>query len=138
MIGRSKDAHRLVHVASARQSQTDGRESVTDALVESIMRAFHEEERDITDRKLLRELATTAGMTKDHIEEAFQSEEIGRTVDEEADKYRAMIEGAGVPTYFINGGQRIDGSQDPADWFELFVKVKEGEEAPVYQGTSCS
>lgn len=138
MIGRSRDAHRLVHVASAKQIQEDGGESVTDTLVEFIMRAFHEEEKDITDRTLLRELATTAGMTNDQIEEALQSEEVGRMVDEEAEKYRALIQGAGVPTYLINGGQRIDGSQDPADWFELFVKVKEGGETAVSQGTQCS
>lgn len=138
MIGRSRDAHRLLHVAAAKQNQTDSRGGMTDALVESVMKAFHEEEKDITDRILLRELATAAGMTTEDINEAFQSEEVGKTVDEEAEKYRAMIEGAGVPTYFINGGQRVDGSQDPADWFELFVKVKEGGEASANQGTLCS
>lgn len=138
MIGRSRDGHRLVHVAASRtaEGEEEGGE-VVDALVEGIMRAFHEKERDVADRDVLREIAAAAGMKSEDIDEAFASEEVGKIVDAQAEKYRALIDGAGVPTYYING-QRVDGSQDPGDWYELFVKIKEGEDVPVQQGTACS
>lgn len=140
LIGRSRDGHRLLHVAVSaygctRSKRVEG--GVVDALVEGIMKAFHEEERDVADRSVLRDIATAAGMKKENIDEAFASDEIGRIVDEQAEKYRALIDGAGVPTYYING-QRVDGSQDPGDWYELFVKIKEGEDVPSQQGIACS
>lgn len=139
MIGRSRDGHRLVRVAASRTTEGEEEEGgeVVDALVEGIMRAFHEEERDVADRGVLREIATAAGMKSEDIDEAFASEDVGKVVDEQAEKYRALINGAGVPTYYING-QRVDGSQDPGDWYELFVKIKEGEDVVVQQGTACS
>lgn len=114
-----------------------------DALVEGIMRAFHEEERDVADRSVLRDIAYAAGMGEADVDRAFNSDdEVGREVDEQAAANRVMIAGAGVPTYFING-RRVDGSQDPGDWYELFVKIKEGEDATTTaqqdtaKGTTC-
>lgn len=140
LIGRSRDAHRLVHVASSSsvaRSVQEGDSPVADALVEGILRAFHEEERDIADRTVLRDIAAAAGMKSGDIDQAFRSDEVGRVVDEQAERYRDMIKGAGVPTYYING-QRVDGSQDPGDWYELFIKIKEGEDMPSQQGVTCA
>lgn len=147
MIGRTKDAHRLVHLAATKNGRFTGEEKeggekeagVTDQLVEGILAAFHEEERDIADRKVLREIAVAAGMGADEVDEAFSLNEVGEIVDAEAEKYRAMLNGGGVPTYFVGPEQmRIDGSQDPSDWFEMFVNIKEKGNVGSLQGTVCS
>ena len=122
-VGRTADAHRLVRAAPL---------EVADALVEGLLRAFHEEERDIADRTVLREIATAAGMKGEDVERAFGDGDVARAVDEEEGYWRGRVEGKGVPVYLVRSDgeeeeMRVDGSQDPGAWYELFVSIKEGQ-----------
>ena len=120
-IGPTQDAHRLVYVSRRKAGD------VQSALVEGLLAAYHEQERDIAKRDTLREIALEAGMTGDEVDEAFSSEEVARCVDEEQEKYRRVAEGKGVPLYIIQGEHRIDGAQDPSEFFDVFIKVKEAD-----------
>ena len=121
-IGPTQDAHRLAYVSRRKSAE------VQSALVEGLLAAYHEHERDISDRETLRGIALEAGMTGDEVDEAFSSEEVARSVDEEQEKYRQVARGKGVPVYLIQGEQhRIEGAQDPSEFFDIFIKVKEAD-----------
>lgn len=55
-IGSTRDAHRPVHLSQARSA------GIQDALVERIFQAYHELEKDISSRGVLRELGMDFGM----------------------------------------------------------------------------
>lgn len=141
LVGPTRDAHRLVYASrkmGARQetledddddSERSKFRTVQDRLVEGLLSAYHEQERDIADRQTLRDIALVAGMTDQEIDEALSSEDVARAVDEEQEEYRLVAEGKGVPVYVIQGQHRIEGAQDPSDFFDVFIKVKEAEEA---------
>ena len=125
MVGPTVDAHRLVYVS--RRRGTTGHDQVQVRLVEGLLAAYHEQERDIADRATLRQIGLEAGLEEKDIEEAWSSEEVARAVREEQEKYRELAQGKGVPVYIIRGEHRIDGAQDPSDFFEVFLQVKEAD-----------
>jgi predicted DsbA family dithiol-disulfide isomerase len=137
-VGPTQDAHRLLHSLRGRRADSsrlaeDGEEEegVQEKLVEGLFSAFHEQERDISDRGVLREIGIAAGMTPEEIDHAFSSVEIAEEFEAEAAKYREFVAGTGVPVFIIQGQHRIDGAQDPMEFVEAFIKVKEAEAAKV-------
>jgi predicted DsbA family dithiol-disulfide isomerase len=96
-------------------------------LVEELFQAHHEQERDISDRDVLRQIAVDAGLDKKEVDSWLESNVIGNVVDADAARNRELVN-SGVPRFVIQGVHRIDGAQDPSDFLEVFVKVKEGGE----------
>ncbi|KAI9848700.1 MAG: hypothetical protein M1837_006787 [Sclerophora amabilis] len=119
-IGSTRDAHRLI-----RLSQTKSPD-VQNALVDKLFEAYHELEKDISSQDVLREIAIDAGLGGAEVDECLNSSLSGDTVDDEALKNRKMVN-SGVPTFLVQGVHRVDGSQDPQEFLEAFIKVKEGE-----------
>ncbi|EFQ35813.1 DSBA-like thioredoxin domain-containing protein [Colletotrichum graminicola M1.001] len=117
----TRDAHRLVRVGSAKGPE------VADALVEKLFEAYHELERDISEREVLRGIAVDAGLDPVEVETLFESGAGGREVDSEEKRGRELSGGAGVPMYVIQSVHRVEGAQDASDFYEAFVQVKEAE-----------
>ncbi|KAF6798127.1 DSBA-like thioredoxin domain-containing protein [Colletotrichum sojae] len=117
----TRDAHRLVRLG---RSQGPG---VQDAVVEGLFEAYHELERDISDKEVLRGVAVAVGMDAVEVEEFLASDTGTDEVDEEEKRTREVAGGSGVPTFVIQGVHRLEGAQDPSDIYEVFVKVKEAE-----------
>ena len=119
-IGSTRHAHRLIHL-----TQTTKSPALQNALVEKLFEAFHELEKDISSKEVLREVAVDAGLSGSEVEEWLDSDLGGDTVDAEALASRS--EGSGVPRFIIQGVHRVSGAQDSQEFLEIFVKVKEDE-----------
>jgi predicted DsbA family dithiol-disulfide isomerase len=125
-IGRSRDSHRLVELAKRKQGDGGVR------LVKELFHAFFEEEMDITKFPVLVEIGVRAGLEKEEVKEWLESDGGGEVVDREIEANRELGI-TGVPNFLING-MRLDGAVDPGEWYEAFLKVKEGDNS----GVSCS
>ena len=119
-IGSTRDAHRFIHLA-----QTTKSPDVQNALVEKLFEAFHELEKDISSKEVLRGLAVDAGISELEVDEWLDSDLGGDTVDAEA--LASRREGSGVPRFIVQGAHRVSGAQDSQEFLEIFVKVKEDE-----------
>ncbi|RJE19120.1 DSBA-like thioredoxin domain protein, partial [Aspergillus sclerotialis] len=119
-IGNTLDAHRLVHITQAKSPD------IQNALVESIFEAYHELERDISERAVLRDLAVNAGIDATEVDECLESSLAADVVDEEARRNKETVN-SGVPSFVIQGVHRVDGAEDPFEFIEIFAKVREGD-----------
>lgn len=125
VIGPTRDAHCLVHVAQKRSQE------LQKDLYGELLSLYHERGEDISDRALLRDASLKVGMAEEDIDEAW-SDETGRKVDEEEEHWRGVADGKGVPVVIVEGPKgrkRIDGCPDGGDLYETFVKVLEGDAA---------
>ncbi|KAL2814881.1 thioredoxin-like protein [Aspergillus cavernicola] len=117
----TRDAHRLVYLA-----RVEGVEGlVQGALVEGILRAYHEMERDISERNVLVDVAVQAGLARERVLEWLDSDLGGDVVDDQAWRNKDEGKGAGVPRYVVQGGHRLDGVQDESDFIQLLAEIKE-------------
>lgn len=119
-IGSTRDAHRLIRLSQTKSS------NVQNALVDKLFEAYHELEKDISSQDVLREIAIDAGLDGPEVDECLNSSVGGDSVDDEALNNRKMVN-SGVPTFIIQGVHRVDGTQDPQEFLEMFINVKEGE-----------
>ncbi|KAK1981004.1 thioredoxin-like protein [Colletotrichum cereale] len=117
----TRDAHRVVRIGG-----TKGPE-VADALVEKLFEAYHELERDISEREVLRGIALDAGLDSVEVERLIESDVGVEEVDNDEKRGREISGGTGVPMFIIQGVHRIEGAQDSSDFYEAFVQVKEAE-----------
>ncbi|KAF6807334.1 hypothetical protein CPLU01_15807 [Colletotrichum plurivorum] len=119
------DAHRLVRLGRGKGPE------VQDALVEGLFEAYHELERDISDKKVLRDVAVSAGIDAVEVEEFLASDTGTDEVNEEEKRIREVAGGSGVPTFVIQDAHRLahrlEGAQNPSEIYEVFVKVNEAE-----------
>ena len=118
-IGSTRDAHRLIHLSQKKHPD------VQNTLVDKLFEAYHELEKDVSSLDVLREIAMDAGLNGSEVAEWLNSSLGAVDVDAEAVKSRKVVE-SGVPTFIIQGMHRIDGAQDPEQFLEIFIKVKEG------------
>ncbi|HEY9594728.1 MAG TPA: DsbA family oxidoreductase [Spirochaetia bacterium] len=106
--GNSLDAHRLVHLASARG--LDG------AMVERLMKAYFTEGVPIADRESLVRCAVDVGLDADEVRRALAGDTL--TAEVRADEERAATFGiSGVPFFAIEETWGISGAQ-PREAFE--------------------
>lgn len=95
------------------------------ALIEMLIETYHELEKDISPREILRDTAIDAGLGRPEVEEWLKSNLGGNSMDAEALENRKM-RNLGMPTFIIQGVYRVNGAQDPQDYLEI-VKVKEDQ-----------
>lgn len=120
-IGDTRHAHRLVHLSRTKSPE------IQNALVDGIFAAYHELEKDISSKDVLREIAIGSGLEGAAVDEWLQSDLEAANVDEEAQRNRDSLAGSGVPAYIIQGSHHINGAEDAQDFMEIFIKVKEGD-----------
>ncbi|EEU40690.1 uncharacterized protein NECHADRAFT_32826 [Fusarium vanettenii 77-13-4] len=118
-VGDTQFAHTLVRLASTKEPE------VLNYLVEGIFQAYHELEKDISTKEVLREIAINSGISAAEVDEWLDSEEQVKAVDDEAEKNKEFLVGAGVPNYSVQG-ERLDGQPDAEDFMEAFIKAKGG------------
>jgi predicted DsbA family dithiol-disulfide isomerase len=104
-IGSTRDAHRLLQLARARDRQAE--------LAERLHRAYFSEQASVFDHSSLARLAAEAGLDPGEVRTVLASEEYADAV--EADEVMARSLGAnGVPFFVIDRRLAISGAQ-PAD-----------------------
>lgn len=143
-IGNSLDSHRLIGWAAA-----EGRPvGLQDAIVESLMKAYFVEEKNVGDRTVLSDVITRA-MPGDPALVAEAEAFIGSDAGEaetmtEADDLRRANRINGVPFFIIDGKYGISGAQEADTFVEIFTKIAEeagvaaGVAATAATGASCS
>ncbi|KAH8698623.1 DSBA-like thioredoxin domain protein [Talaromyces proteolyticus] len=141
-IGSTRPAHHLIALCQ-RQIAPGSAEGlaggkgmypveVRDALVARLFEAYHELERDIASREVLREIAVDVGMDEAEVDgclDACFSNGTGveeSSVDREARENKEA--GTGVPLFIIQGVHRVEGAQDVMELVEIFGKTRENDE----------
>lgn len=105
--GNTRDAHRLLHLAS--------RHSLQAALVERLHRAYFTEQLSIFDHDALTRLAVEVGLDRGEVERVLASDEYDDAVTEDEATARSL--GAtGVPFFVIDRRYGISGAQ-PVEMF---------------------
>ncbi|KAH7150364.1 thioredoxin-like protein [Dactylonectria estremocensis] len=118
-IGDTRQAHRLVHLSRTKSPE------IQNALVDGIFAAYHELEKDISSKDVLREIAIGSGLESTEVDEWLSSGLKAGIIDDEAQRNKEMLAGAGVPSYLIQRVHQINGAEDAQDFMDVFIKVKE-------------
>lgn len=118
-IGNTRDSHRLVELGRVRGVQT--------RVVEELFRAYFEEERDVADGAVLREVGVRAGLEGGEVEGWLEGGKGGEVVDGEVEAARRRFV-TGVPHFTVNGRWEVGGAEEPASFLEVFEEVKRAEE----------
>lgn len=119
-IGNTRNAHRLVELAKTESLATQN------VIMERIFEAYFEGDADITNCTTLREIAGTAGLDPQKVEDWLESDQGGQEVDHQANAAR-QGPGSGVPRYIIQGVHHIDGADDPSAFLGVFYQIKSCE-----------
>lgn len=114
-IGSTRDSHRVIRFAP---------ESKRKELLEEIYRLHFEQDADITSHDTLATAAETVGLAKADVLKLLEGVEGAAEVDDMAAKARKEARVTSVPTVEI-GGQRLEGAEDPSDFFQALIATKE-------------
>lgn len=118
LSGNTRDAHRLLQLAKARQLQPE--------LMERLHSAYFTEQASIFDHVSLTTLAVETGLDKDDVTAVLASDDYGAEVD--ADEATARELGAtGVPFYVIDRRYGISGAQ-PAETLTQVLEKAWGQQ----------
>ncbi|KAF4994428.1 hypothetical protein FDECE_13128 [Fusarium decemcellulare] len=118
-IGDTRLAHKLARLGSTLEPQ------IENIIIEGIFQAYHELEKDITDKQVLLEIAVNSGVSAEAVDEYLDSDQEAEHVDQEANENKEYLAGSGVPTFEIQG-ERLDGQPDAEDFMAAFIKTRQG------------
>ncbi|KAB2572080.1 putative dsba oxidoreductase protein [Lasiodiplodia theobromae] len=119
-IGNTRDSHRLIQLGKTKSPALQTR------VVEELFAAYFENERDITDKNVLKEAGVRAGLEAEEVERWLEEGKGGKEVDEEVmGAQRRFI--SGVPHYTVNKKWEVGGAEDAAAFLEVFEEVKRAE-----------
>lgn len=139
--GNTRDSHRVLWYAGLKEKEARAREGAAPAtngeaseekvgglqtrVAEQFFRAYFEEEKNITDRRVLVDSAAAAGLDRGEVEKFLESgDEGGKEVDLEAERARRRLV-TGVPYFTVQGQYAIEGADEPETFLEVFEKVKQ-------------
>ncbi|KAJ5364581.1 uncharacterized protein N7496_010294 [Penicillium cataractarum] len=95
-------------------------------VAEKLFRAYFEDEKNITDPRVLLEAGVEAGLDREEVKKLLDSEEGGAEVDSEAKTASRRLV-TGVPYFSIQGKYSVEGADEPETFLEVFEQVKEDE-----------
>ncbi len=123
------DAHRLIRLA--------GERGVQDTVVESLFSGYFAEGKDISDRKVLAEIVTGAGLDREEVDRLLSDDGFSSVRAEEEDARRPGV--SGVPTFLVKGRVAFSGVQRPEAFLAAFRSASElGRSSPEEEGIACS
>lgn len=123
-LGNTRDAHRLVQLARAKDDASSSSADYQDKLMTGMMRRYFEEGGDITSHALLLDAAEEAGIDRSEAKAWLEGGKGGEVVDKEVQwAYARGIQG--VPHFIINGRYEISGAQDVEGFLAEFVRAKD-------------
>ena len=115
--GNTRDSHRLIQLGKAKSPAVQTR------VVEELFAAYFENEKDITSHDVLADAGVKAGLNAAEVKEWLGSGKGGLEVDKEVQEaYEQSI--SGVPNFTIQDQFEIGGAQKPADFVQLFERIK--------------
>jgi predicted DsbA family dithiol-disulfide isomerase len=108
------DAHRLIWLAD--------QQSVQDAVMEALFRAYFTEGRDISNRQTLIDVVAEAGLDRNRAEAVLNSND-GLEAIKEAEGLSRRHRVDGVPFFIINNEITLSGAQQPDAFLDAFGQV---------------
>lgn len=118
-IGSTFDSHRLVHYV--KEERSDG-EKKQNELIDVLFRYSFEEEKDLSDHRVLIAAGEQIGLNGNEVKEFLQSNKYVREIQEELQ--RNSQEGiSGVPHFRFNDRLELSGAQDPQTFLQTFRKL---------------
>lgn len=135
--GSTRDSHRLLWFAGQREAEQARAEAggkgsgsavggLQTRVAEQLFRAYFEEEKNITDLRVLVEAGVGAGLEREVVKTMLEGEVGGEEVDAEA-KIAARRLVTGVPYISVQGKYHVEGADEPETFLEIFEKVKAEE-----------
>lgn len=132
--GLTRDSHRLLWFAGQREAEevakkegANGGDGVVGGLqtrvAEQLFRAYFEEEKNVTDLKVLVEAGVGAGLDRETVKKILDEDVGAQEVDLEA-KTAARRLVSGVPYISVQGKYHVEGADEPEAFMEIFEKVK--------------
>jgi len=107
----TSDAHRLIWLAD--------QESVQDAIVEALFRAYFTDGRNISNRFELLDVVAEAGLDRSKAENLLNGDG-GLQAINEAKELSSRLRVGGVPCFIVNGKQMLSGAQPPGEFLAAF------------------
>mmetsp|Transcript_1791 Transcript_1791/g.2725 ORF Transcript_1791/g.2725 Transcript_1791/m.2725 type:complete len:142 (+) Transcript_1791:427-852(+) len=118
-IGNTFDSHRLIWKA-----REEGGAALQDRMVESLFKAYFEEEKSLGDTKVLKECAKRAGMSMDIAEALLANDNMGGAeVKQEMHEGRSKWKCQGVPLFVIDNKFTLTGAQPPEEFLSIFQRL---------------
>jgi predicted DsbA family dithiol-disulfide isomerase len=115
-IGNTFDSHRLIW--KARQ---EGGSELQDKIVDSIFKAYFEEEKSLGELSVLEECAKDAGIDATAL---LADTSIGKQeVSQEMKEFRTKYQCNGVPFFIIDGKHTMSGAQPPEEFVAVFEEL---------------
>jgi predicted DsbA family dithiol-disulfide isomerase len=137
--GSTRDSHRLLWFAGQREAEQAqaGAEAASKGsgagvgglqtrVAEQLFRAYFEEEKNITDLRVLVEAGVGGGLEREVVKTMLEGEVGGEEVDAEA-KMAARRLVSGVPYISVQGKYHVEGADEPEIFLEIFEKIKAEE-----------
>ncbi|OQD97252.1 hypothetical protein PENVUL_c085G06915 [Penicillium vulpinum] len=130
--GSTRDSHRLLWYAGQREAEEVARKEGTDSgvigglqtrVAERLFRAYFEEEKNITDLKVLLEAGVGAGLDRESVKKILDEDVGAQEVGLEA-KAAARSLVSGVPYISIQERYHVEGADAPEVFMDIFEKVK--------------
>ena len=119
----SFDAHRLLTWAAAlEEPEQQATTGVQTALKLALFRTHFTDNRDVSDRDVLADVAASVGLDRDRAAAILASDDYGEMVRVE-EAYWADRNITGVPAFILDGRMLVPGAQDP----EVFIRVIENK-----------
>mmetsp|Transcript_23181 Transcript_23181/g.37233 ORF Transcript_23181/g.37233 Transcript_23181/m.37233 type:complete len:188 (-) Transcript_23181:373-936(-) len=110
-VGNTMDSHRLLYFARDNGKQ--------DEMIEKLMSYYFEQEKDISDSKVLEAAASEIGL-KD-AKEFLATDKLKDEVVADVDEVRQMGI-SGVPAFIINGEELLSGAQETKTWVDILIE----------------
>ncbi|CAI7620438.1 unnamed protein product [Penicillium glandicola] len=128
--GLTRDSHRLLWFAGQREAEVASNEAnggvvggLQTRVAEQLFRAYFEEEKNITDLKVLVEAGVGAGLDRESVKKMLDEDVGAQEVDLEA-KTAARRLVSGVPYISVQGKYHVEGADEPEVFMKIFEKVK--------------
>ncbi|KAI3222287.1 hypothetical protein DTO012A9_10034 [Penicillium roqueforti] len=133
--GLTRDSHRLLWFAGQQEAEDAARKEGVEGgdggavgglqtrVAEQLFRAYFEEEKNITDLKVLVEAGVGAGLDRESVKKMLDEDVGAQEVDLEA-KAAANRLVSGVPYISVQGRYHVEGADEPEAFMEIFEKVK--------------
>ena len=115
-IGNTFDSHRLIWKA-----REEGGSELQDKVVDSIFKAYFENEKSLGEHSVLEECAKDAGMDATALlaDPSIGKQEVSKEMKEFRTKYRCN----GVPFFIFDGKYTLSGAQPPEELLAVFEEM---------------
>lgn len=119
-IGNTFESHRLIWKA-----REVGGSELQDKMVESLFKAYFEEEKSLGEKELLKKRAEEAGLPNEAIQAVLESTSGIEEVKREEREFRSKWRCQGVPMFIIDNKYTLSGAQSPEAFLAAFEEFEE-------------